>query len=520
MGNGIGKWLAEKVTKEQKLSFTSAFIFTLLVHFYKFVNLLPNHDSVYNYYSDQNILGSGRWALSLACGISTYFDLPWVIGVLSCCYIGLTVAVIVTLFRVHNPVVICLFAGLLAASPATTETFFFQFTADGYFIAMFLAALAVWFSRMGEDRISRQILSGVCICVACGIYQVYVSFALVLALCYFILELFRGFWDKKACLRWVRRQVAVYASALGSYYGIWKLCLFLTGTAVNNYQGISEVGRVSLGLISHGVISSVKSVMLFFLQWDIFEHGLTLYAALNILLLIALAAGLGIACGKSGILRRKWALVLLLLCLLAVVPFSCIWHFVSASVGYRAMMLQCLILLYMLAAVLYEVWAAPVGKQLVLGLLVMIIGNFALMANVSYFYMERCYERTYAEGLEMVMEIHDLQDEHDFERIAVLGSRIYDVQYESVDASGRIMPSGKIHILSGLLEKSLLYDAEHTVLFLRETFGVELERVPNQELKKLMETEQAKEMPCWPAEGSMAVHDGMLILKLSETWAD
>ena len=76
MGEGVLKYYKTKIRKEYKIAFYSTLIVALLVHIYKFTNTLPNHDSLYNYYSTQNIIGSGRWALSLACGISSYWDLP------------------------------------------------------------------------------------------------------------------------------------------------------------------------------------------------------------------------------------------------------------------------------------------------------------------------------------------------------------------------------------------------------------------------------------------------------------
>ena len=38
--------------KNVKMAFLSTTIIGLLIHIYKFTNTLPNHDSVYNYYSD------------------------------------------------------------------------------------------------------------------------------------------------------------------------------------------------------------------------------------------------------------------------------------------------------------------------------------------------------------------------------------------------------------------------------------------------------------------------------------
>ena len=115
---------------------------------------------------------------------------------MSCLFLALTVVVIVALLKIKNPVLIALTGGLLAASPATTETLFFLFTADGYMIAMFLSALAVYLSRIDENRTLCNVGAAVCICISCVIYQAYVSFALILAVCYFINVLLQNSYDK------------------------------------------------------------------------------------------------------------------------------------------------------------------------------------------------------------------------------------------------------------------------------------------------------------------------------------
>ena len=517
MGESLLQYYQTRIKKEHKIAFFSTFLFTVLIHLYKFANTLPNHDSVYNYYSDQNVLGSGRWALSLACGISSYYDLPWINGLLCCLYIALTAAVIVALFNIKNPILIGLTGALLAAAPGTTETFFFLFTADGYMLAMLLAALAVYYSRMEEHKLSRWILSGICICVSCGIYQAYVSFALLLAVCYLIDDLLSCAHGKQECLGWILRQAILYIISLTAYYLIWKICLHVSGTAVNDYQGISEVGKVSAGLLINGLIRSVKTTVLYYLQWNVLEHGFTLYSVLSIIFIIAMAAGLILAVLKSKILNRKWAVLLLTLCLLSVIPFACIWHFASDSVEYRAMMLQSLVLLFLLTALLYEKWGKQRIKDFIAVFLMIVVFHNALMANISYFYMNLCYERTYAEGIEMMSEIHDLQDAYDFDKIAVLGTRIYEVQYQNIDPqTGKTQITGRIHMLISLLEKTLLYDSEHTTRFLTNTFGLSLESLNRSERIELFRTDEVQAMGCWPEKNSIAVIDDTLVIKLSD----
>lgn len=384
-------------------------------------------------------------------------------------------------------------------------------------IAMLLAALAVYFSRIEENRMSRFILSGVCICISCGIYQAYVSFALLLAICYFIDELLQNNHSKQDYFKWILRQIVIYVVSLAAYFVIWKLCMRLTGTAANDYRGISEVGTISLGLLIRGLLNSIKTTILYFLQWNVLEHGFTLYSILNLLFLAAMVAGIVISCWKSGIFKRKWAVVLVVLCLAAVMPFACIWHFVSDDVGYRAMMLQSLTLLFVLTALLYERWAKPALQNIVCLFLIVIVVNNALMANISYFYLNLCYERTYAEGIEMMIEIHNLQDKYDFDKIAVVGTRINEVQLEDIDfETGEMQASGKLHILSGGLEETLLYDSDHTTKFLQATFGLDLEVVGRIQRNDLLNSAEVQAMGCWPDGDSIAVIDDTLIIKLSD----
>lgn len=520
MGEGILHFYQTKLQKEYKIAFISTFLTSLIIHLYKFANTLPHHDSIRNYYSTQFLPSHGRWALSWACGISSYYDLPWVIGLISCVFIALTTIVIVALFKMKNPILIGLTGALLAASPATTETFFFLYTADGYMIAMFLSSLAVYLSRIEEKRISRLILSGVLICISCGIYQSYVSFALLLAVCYFMDTLFDNQHDKKDYLQWILRQIIIYSLSLVTYYLIWKLSIRFSDAAITSYQGISEVGKLTPDLLITGMFRSIKATFLYFLQWNVFEHGFTLYSILNILFFISMAGILVFISFKSGIFKRRWAAFLFLLCLVAIIPFACMWNFTTDSIKYRAIMFQSFTLLFILTALLYEKWSKTAVKNSICLLLILIVFHNSLMANISYFYMNLSYERTYADGLEMMIDIHNLQDTHEFDKIAVIGHRFTEMSFQNkhIDKeTNEITPFGKIYVLSARFEKSMLYEPALVTQFLTATFGLDLEPLDHEQQKELSETPAVKAMGCWPADDSITVIDDTLVLKLADT---
>ena len=65
--------ITKYIDKNAKISFIATIIIGCIAHLYKFTNNLPHFDTLNNFYSDQNVIGSGRWFLSIACAMSSFF---------------------------------------------------------------------------------------------------------------------------------------------------------------------------------------------------------------------------------------------------------------------------------------------------------------------------------------------------------------------------------------------------------------------------------------------------------------
>lgn len=519
MGLEFVDFFKSKVKREYKIAFFMTFIITLLVHLYKFTNTLPNIDSIMNYYSNQNILASGRWALSLACGLSSYYDLPWIIGLFSCLFISLTAVVIIKLFKVDNPILITLIGALIGSSPATIETFFFQFTADGYMLSMLLAALAVYFSRIDENRNTFKFFSIMCICLSCGIYQAYVSFALILAVCYFIDILLNHEYSKQDCINWMIKQVIIYSVSLFLYYIIWKLMMYLTGIIPNDYQGISKLGNMNLQLLYVGLKNSIKTFILFFLQNNILKGRINAYTIFNIIFIIMAVIIIIISIVQTKLYSRKWALILFGLCLISIIPFSSIWFFTTDSVSYRAMMLQSMTILYIYTAILYEKYAKINVKNLACVFFIAIVINNSLIANINYFYLNLCYENTYAESLEIVMRVHQLQDNQTFKNVAFFGDIRDDMQFTLKDTvTNKYITAEKDFVYGRDMYRSLIYNSETLSNFIEVNYGLKLVPAKKSVINDISKSRELERMKCWPAKDSMKVIDGTLVIKFNNNY--
>jgi len=509
MGKGLLDFYRNKVKREWKIAFYAGFLACILIHIYKFTNTLPNHDSLYNVYSNQNMTVSGRWFLQYACGLSSYFDLPWINGLLCAVYLGLTAAMVTELLDIRNPVVIVLSALVLSASPSTTETLFFGFTADGYLLGLTLGALAACLSCKGRFWWTDG-AAVLCICLSCAVYQAYVSCAAVLCICWLVLRLLENKISVRDSWKWIGRHLLIYGVALAAYYGIWKLVLFATGQSATVYQGIDSVGKIGLSTVLSGVVKSGRNLFFYFLEWNILEHPITLYGALNIVFFIALGAVLVTAVVKSGIHKSQARLGMVLLCLTAAVPVMSLWCFLSEGVAYRPMMLHSACVFYILALILFDRWVSIKVSTLFGLFMAVVLFNFAIMANISYFYLDKCYEKSYYTGSRMMERIETASGAEEVDRIAIVG-----IRKENVVISNTV-PGSHVHLLTEQLEADLLFDSDHVYNFLSHVFGMEYEKVKPEEAAALAMDERVREMGIWPASDSVAVVNGVLVIKLQE----
>ena len=542
MGEDLIRLYQNKVKKEWKTAFISAFIIGLLVHFYKFTNYFPNHDGLFNFWSTQNMVASGRWFLAPACAISSCFDLPWVIGIFSVLFMALTAVLISEIFEMKNPCLIVLSSGVLVSFPAITETMFFEFTADGYMLAMLLGTVAVYLTRMPSGiHWKRGLAAAVCICLTCAIYQAYVSFAFVLAVCYFLRELLEDRHENRAYWKWISYQIGIYAGGLALYYGIWQLMMKLSGITPASYEGISTMGALGVGSILTAAKKSVTSFAWFFLERNPLKYGFSVYSVLGVLFLAALALICVMVFCSRKLWKRPLTAALFLLCVLSL-PFGCyLCYFISPDVEYFTRMLQSIVILYILLGVLWERWGSRRGKDLVMLLLVGVILNNAVTANVCYAYLNRCHEQSLATAAELSTRIH-LEDDGTAKSVAFIGS----IGGNWTVTEEQTMDPSKLGTLGPLktVNYSLLSDRDLIVLFLDRYLDFTLEyyrihdaqlpvyhfsmtaptasgfefRFPiadNETVQALTATKEYQQMGVWPGRDSVRKIGDTIVIRLS-----
>ena len=96
------KKLNSFILPEWKVCFLGAFIAGLLAHLYKITSWLPNWDSLVVRYDAQNMIGLGRGFLPVAASLSSFYDLPFLNGIITILFHALGAVCIFKILRVRK----------------------------------------------------------------------------------------------------------------------------------------------------------------------------------------------------------------------------------------------------------------------------------------------------------------------------------------------------------------------------------------------------------------------------------
>ncbi|WP_033542707.1 glucosyltransferase domain-containing protein [Planococcus sp. CAU13] len=493
----------KKMRSEWKIAFFAAFLIGLLTHLYIFTQYTPNHDGLINIYNSQLKFKSGRFFLGPFSGISSLFDLPWVIGLLSTLYLSLLAVVVTELLGLKKKISIWLTAGLIVTFPTITSTFSYMFTADGYMFGFLLAGLAL----LVTQKYKWGFLPGsIILFVSVGIYQANLPLTLTLAALVIIQSLLFGKDSIRHTLIKSSAYVAMVAIGMIFYAILFKAYQGIFGGEISDYQGLNDIGVASGGILSP-FYSIAKSAVFYFFDGIVGRGEVSLFTVLNILLLVLIAV-LFIAMGR----RRSIGFTALAAAAIAAMPFlAYILYFVSSGVDYHMLMIMGLVPVYILPILFYEQMAdSKVLAWSVVAVLGLTIFNFGLIANISYFNTTLKYEKSYANANRVLDRIEQTEGYEDANTLAIFGTH-----YLSSELGRTIIPQ-RIPEMTGVLGETSLAHPVHYQYMFANLFGVEFELATEEEREAILESEAFSDMAVWPHPDSVQIVDDVIILKLNE----
>lgn len=557
--------LKDGLSSVTKGAFFSSLVFGLLAHMVPMTGDFPNHDGLGSLYFNQDMLSSGRWFLSIACGISSYFALPWLIGVLSILYIGIAAALTCAVLKIRNKYSAIVIGALMATFPALASTFAYVFTMDGYMLGLLMAVAAVYFTK--KFRFG-WIGGAVLLALSLGTYQAYLPVAVILSL-YAAVLILMGEDGKSGALKTsdssektasaeagdgTKTKIFkilrfLYMGLLGGglYFVILKVLLKVRGMELASYQGADSIslganaagsaaeqvaaqaagqaaGQASwaagAGLASK-IIAAYKDFAVFSVRSKVLAPNVFVWIALGIL------TGAALMLLLREIVKKKWykrpVLYIAIILIALIYPVaSNVVMIVMGDVTYHAIMryqwvLIPIILIALCDRLAYkpEYYAAAAGRESFVKLvtwLIPVLGCviafcYIVTDNIGYSNLQKKYERTYAYCERLLDRIEQADGYYPGIPIAMIGV-VSEDQYPKAD-----LTEGVTDNLIGLSGDYLCYKGADYKHFFKAYLGADLNIISGEEIGEIYNSEEYVLMDSFPGKTSVKLVDGTIYVK-------
>ena len=504
------KKLNERILPQWKICFFSAVIIGLFAHFYKITNWLPNWDSLVFRYDPQNMVKIGRWFLPVICSFSSFYDLPFLNGIIAIVFHAVSAVVICRMFDVRKKITAFMIGAVIVSFPTVTSVMMYNYAADGYSIAFFLSTLAAWFMTKEKPR---YILSIVLIALSTGIYQAYITVTIMLVLLKMIDGLVFG---NESFLTTLKKAVPMLFTGIFGvviYSLVLNAILRVFSIELLEYQGVNATASLSnMNILSSLYIIKETFVKCFF---DL-SGGVNVYVALNCFV-FAVTIVYYIKYIVTNKVYKNPANLIMTVILGGMLVFGAsALAFINSGVDYHNLMRMGYAVFYLFFILLYERGTEKSEKQanvkcwIVFLTALVMIANQVVIANVSYHKAQMAYEKSYGVLVRIADRIEKTPGAEDCDKILVIGALENSEDY-SVNLTPDITGITDGYIIrhdDEIVGQSVLCAALSDYCEMDYTF------VYGEEKKELLAREDVNSMGIWPAEDCITVTDNTVVIKL------
>ena len=513
-GFGTKTSLIRKIfSRPGAFAFFGSFIAGFFTHLFVFTNLIPNSDGIRKIYDTQQMTISGRWFLHYASMFHKYIEAPALIGFLSLLFISLAAYLTAESLSVRNKYAAFGAGVLMAVFPATAYTYLYTFTASAYFFGLLLAVAGVYATvRFRFGFIPGAIL----LAASIGTYQIYVAAAAALAVIFLIREILRKDSKVSEVLRYAARLAGFGLLGGGLYYAILKIMLAVKGLELLSYKGMNEFTFADIPKNILGCFGDTFGY--FFRISEPNQYSTPLHVGLNILLASLLIIFVIIIIFRSKAYRSPAKIVILII-LAAVFPIAADFSYVLGMSGEITQTMRYpLVFALLLPLCAFEgiegFFKKAVSAVLSVLLAAGVIGSALFCAqidNIVYTAAATAHRATESFCTRLVLRVESLEGYTPDMPVYIIGSFPTELYHSDIE----------IYSLTANYsapKDSVLELNKHIYGYLNDWLNVPWDKPSEDDMIALSDSAEFKRMPLYPADGSVAISDGRVIVKLAETY--
>ncbi len=499
--------IKKSILPQWKVCFIWALVMGLIAHLYKITNWLPNWDGLVFRYDAQNMISMGRWFLPVVCAPSSFYDLPFIVGLMAIIFHGFGAVCICKMFGVRKNITAALIGAAAITFPTVTSVMMYNYVADGYALAFLFSCIAAMLITKDKPC---YIGSVILIALSAGIYQAYITVTIMLLLLSLILDLLYKNTDmKKSLLKCVKfLMTGVLGMAL--YYLVMTILLKFTGTALLEYQGFDNATSLKVIDIAGALYTIKESFVNYFFD---FSAGLNVFIVTNCIVFV-----LTLVLYLTDVIKNKLGIakiLMLCVCVILLPIGASVLSFINSGIDYHNLMKMGFLVFYLFFILQYENTSVKLNKVkqwTILVVTAILIFNQIIIANVSYHKLNMSYEKSYGTLIRIADRIEQTEGARYCDSILVLG------YLPESEAYSVMLPPDMTGTTDGYILRADDEIVGQSVLCsaLNDYCGKNYKFISGEEKAELLKRIDTDSLNNWPAKNSISIIDNVIVIKLGD----
>lgn len=508
--------------KEYTYCCISTFIWGMVAHAYVFFNNCLSHDWLNAFYATETEelwkVELGRFMVPIyRYIIRDSIALPWLIGLIAMFFLSMAIYIIIRLFDVKSKVVIALVSGIMVTNiTVTAQCATYLYELDFNMLSLVLALLGVYIWH-NYDKTLGYLLCILCFVASMGIYQSYISAAVILMLFLLIMMLIKEIHIKQVVKKGIYGVTTLGISCI-CYYVTSKLACQICGVELQSRTDVLNLDNTSIVTELIKLFVGTYKHFIEYIQHDVYDHWFVIAIILYILVTSIYISFMII----KGLAYKHIAYIPMYIILVLLMPFGAdaIFFLVQGGTVHDLMTYSIWLLatffvigVYKIAKCeKYKIKGIKIIKVLGIVLLCMFLWQNIIISNTAYLKKNMEYEATLSVMTRVVEEMEETDGYIYGETpVAFIGK---------IDCIEQVDGFEKISAITGLRAKDAISQDTSTYFYnaYKAYFDYVLQYKLNfcrdYEHEQLKTFEIVKSMPTFPSEGSIGFVDNILVVKM------
>lgn len=494
-----------KISNIERIAFITTILIGLLTHIFMFTNVLPNWDSMYNFKSNSIWIDMGRWFLNESMKVSSIYDLPWIIGILSLIFIGITSAIIVNLLEIKRKISAITISAIIVTFPVVTSTFSYLFLADGYMMGMMLSTISIFITKKYNKGYWG---GGIILAFSIGIYQTNLAFAGILALLIIIKDIIDSDSNVSDVINCSIKFILTAIIGGVVYFFILKLFILILGKGLGEYQGANSGFIVNIYAIKRIIYEFLYCFV--YITGGVKKYRIILVGSVFICLCVMLLSTIL----KNKIYKNIGKIILLLILGITIPFITGFSYFISDKTYYHMVMRMCWVLFFVATVMFWEIMIKDkkinskfkyIYNNLPIFIMWMVIWNFILVANISYLNMYQRYKKDYTLATRLLNRIEQSEYYSSNIPIIFIGNE-YSKKIDNIYDED-------IRYVTGANGNSIFNSDFHLKQFIKYYLGVELVTPSEEKIEEIKNSYLIDEIGVFPDNDFIKIIDNVMVVK-------